>query len=93
MKTIEEAVKEHINNLFYCSSSTQYLCKGDLTISFIEGVDFAQSWISVTEEKPSKGVEIILKNSNKKIVFTPKSEDDIKWCIEKFTHWRLIELK
>ena len=49
MKTIEEAAIEHAKNLFFESSSTQYLCKGDFTISFIEGVEFAQCWISVDE--------------------------------------------
>lgn len=49
MKTIEEAAIEHANDLFFESSSFQYMCKGDYTISFIEGVEFAQRWISVDE--------------------------------------------
>ena len=61
MKTIEEAAIEHAKNLFFESSSTQYLCKGDFTISFIEGVEFAQHWIPVEEELPPIGEMVLTK--------------------------------
>lgn len=104
MKTIEEAAIEHAKNLFFESSSTQYLCKGDFTISFIEGVEFAQRWISVEEELPDEKNGYI----NKEVIaFTSDNcayvliyDDYIGWLpngtdadIDNITHWRPINLK
>lgn len=105
MKTIEEAAIEHAKNLFFESSSTQYLCKGDFTISFIEGVEFAQRWISVDDELPKIGEKVITKMTKDKrtsygIATRIREEWEINahWIDHTFsnmniTHWRPIELK
>ena len=104
MKTIEEAAIEHAKNLFFESSSTQYLCKGDFTISFIEGVEFAQRRISVEEELPDEKNGYI----NKEVIaFTSDNcayiliyDDYLGWLpngtdadIDNITHWKPIEYK
>ena len=105
MKTIEEAAIEHAKNLFFESSSTQYLCKGDFTISFIEGVEFAQRWIPVEEELPKIGEKVITKMTKDKrasygIATRIREEWEINahWIDHTFsnmtiTHWRPIEYK
>lgn len=92
-------------NLIFESSSTQYLCKGDFTISFIEGVEFAQRWIPVEEELPEVGEKVITKMTKDKrtsygIATRIREEWEINahWIDHTFsnmniTHWRPIEYK
>lgn len=107
MKTIEEAAIEHAKNLFFGSSSIQYLCKGDFTTSFIEGVEFAQRWIPVEEELPEVGEIVLVRTKINKVttceMYIPKDYlDNIlgekKWAAsynfkQAITHWRPINLK
>ena len=93
MKTIEEAAIEHAKNLFFGSSSIQYLCKGDFTTSFIEGVEFAQRWIPVEEELPEKSKQVIVKLENGWHTCTWITEDGTFAFNVKPTHWRHIDLK
>ena len=104
MKTIEAAAIEHAKNLFFESSSTQYLCKGDFAISFVEGVEFAKRRISVEEELPDEKNGYI----NKEVIaFTSDNcayiliyDDYLGWLpngtdadIDNITHWKPIEYK
>ncbi|NCB43368.1 MAG: hypothetical protein EOM59_12225 [Clostridia bacterium] len=104
MKTIEAAAIEHAKNLFFESSSTQYLCKGDFATSFVEGVEFAQRRIHVKEELPDEKNGYI----NKEVIaFTSDNcayiliyDDYLGWLpngtdadIDNITHWRPIEYK
>lgn len=105
MKTIEAAAIEHAKNLFFESSSTQYLCKGDFAISFVEGVRFAQSWIPVEEELPEMCEQVLVKMLiNDTIHYRCASifycENGVKlWSASghfypcRNTWWRLINLK
>ena len=103
MKTIEAAAIEHAKNLFFESSSTQYLCKGDFAISFVEGVEFAQRRIHVEEELPDEKNGYI----NKEVIaFTSDNcayiliyDDYLGWLpngtdadIDNITYWRPIEI-
>ena len=107
MKTIEEAAIEHVKNLFFESSSTQYLCKGDFTISFIEGVEFAQRWIQIDRCTNGYITAHSLSDIERNLPVIMNDEDgdkDDEYIIikyisdlldmdESFTHWRPIELK
>ena len=96
MKTIEEVSKEF-------SEKSVWACP----ISFKAGVKFAQRWISVEDELPEVGVEVIVKTINLKYsiakMYTPKDYNgnilgEKEWkgsgtFKSSITHWRPIELK
>lgn len=103
MKTIEEAAIEHAKNLFFESSSTQYLCKGDFTISFIEGVEFAQQFYPIERDKDGfttlkqdeefqNNFPILVKGN-----YGIELLNELTTVLEKpghgYTHWRPINLK
>lgn len=83
MKTIEEAAKEYELIHYYV----------DEKIAFAKGVEFAQRWIPMEEEFPTKGIEVIAKNKHRKVVYEVKTNDDVKYICENFTSWRPVELK
>ena len=58
---------------------------------FYRGVLWSQRWIPIEEEQPTKGIEIIAKNKHRKVVYEIRTNDDIKYICETFTHWRPIE--
>jgi len=87
MKTIKEAAREYaIKNCMACDGQDDYknLISEDVK-AFIAGVQFAESWISVTEELPKKGIEILLQNDHWiNEDFNPKGErfgflSDLGW--------------
>ena len=86
MKTIEEVSKEF-------SEKSVWACQ----ISFKAGVKFAQRWISVEDELPEIGDDIILKLREHPLkkyqVWHIADNYDIKLVPVYATHWRPIELK
>ena len=93
MKTIDKAAKDFSEDIRENSLSgnnagkEQY--KAGRKIGFKAGVEFAQRWIPVEEERPTKGIEIIAKNKHRKVVYEVKTNDDVKYICETFTNWRL----
>ena len=87
MKTAEQAAVEYAESL----EDNDYTIETEA--AYKAGAEFAQRWIPMNEELPLRGIEIILKNKWCKRVFCPNSIGDIKWCSDRFTHWRPIELK
>lgn len=84
MKTIEQAAYD-CSELFEHSSAHR--------ISFLNGVEFAQRWIDISEEMPEVGEQILTKNGNNIGLSLPLTMWDIKDITEFATHWRPIELK
>ena len=86
MKTIEEVAKEF-------SEKSVWSCP----ISFKAGVEFAQRWISVEDELPEIGDEIIVKLKKHPLkkyqAWAIKCRRDIEIIPVFATHWRPIELK
>ena len=95
MKTIEEGAKE----LYPQNKPTMYtqFVAGLEQLAFKAGVEFAQRWISVEEELPNPGDDIILKLHEhpfeKYQVWHIADDYDIKLIPVYATHWRPIELK
>jgi len=86
MKTIEEAAKQY--GMSRVESQTAYT-------SFIDGVEFAQRWISIEEELPPLYIDIVCKELSGYDcykIFSSK-ERDKKIVMNGITHWRPIELK
>ena len=52
MKLIKEAVKEHSRKLNLSLEARDNICREDFEKSFIEGIEFAQRFISVNDELP-----------------------------------------
>ena len=90
MKTIDQAAKELFPD---CNNEADQKTVEMFREIFKKGIEFAQRWIPVEEERPTKGIEIIAKNKHRKVVYEVKTNDDVKYICETFTHWRLIELK
>jgi len=100
MKTIEEVAKEYASNL--SSSEVFQIQHGK---DFKSGVEFAQRWIPVEEDLPTKqGCYLVkCKNSfpkNCDVVVAEFYEDNHvfysesgDYPIKDATHWRAIELK
>jgi hypothetical protein len=97
MKTIEEAAKEYAE--IKDKANAEFVME-----DFIEGVKFAQRWISVDEELPEikkETYKILVKSNNVEVNFfwvigdvccdNKRNIDFFK--IHNITHWRLIELK
>ena len=86
MKTIELVSKEF-------SEKSVWACP----ISFKAGVEFAQRWISVEDELPEIGDEIIVKlkehTLKKYQAWSIECRRDIEIIPVFATHWRPIELK
>ena len=91
MKKIKEAAHE-----YFRASQLGFENPGS-EAGFKAGVEFAQRWISVEDELPEIGDEIILKlreHPLKKYQFWHIADDcDIKLIPVYATHWRPIELK
>ena len=86
MKTIELVSKEF-------SEKSVWACP----ISFKAGVEFAQRWISVEDELPEIGDEIIVKLKEHPLkkyqAWSIECRRDIEIIPVLATHWRPIELK
>ena len=67
MKTIEEAALEYAepkaNDLSHCNMENLNMCDFEkyLSDAFKTGAEFAQRWISVEEELPDIGEEVLVK--------------------------------
>ena len=91
MLKINEAAKLH-------SEIQPYgVWKDDAIKSFKAGVEFAQRWISVEDELPEIGAEIVVKLKEHPLkkyqAWTIECKIDIEIIPVFATHWRLIELK
>ena len=104
MKTINEAAKEHSRKLNLSLEARDNICREDFEKSFIEGIEFAQRFISVNDELPedieTEGrdyIPCIVTNGNTKtIAFRRLSPLTKKWnwnVMMEVTHWRPIDIK
>ena len=104
MKLIKEAVKEHSRKLNLSLEARDNICREDFEKSFIEGIEFAQRFISVNDELPedmeTEGrthIPCIVTNGNTKtIAFRRLSPLTKKWSwnvMMEVTHWRPIDIK
>lgn len=104
MITIKEAAKEHSRKLNLSLEARDNICREDFEKSFIEGVKFAQRFISVNDELP-EDIEtdgrthipcIVINETNfetKTIAFRRLSPLTKKWnwnVMMEVTHWRPI---
>jgi hypothetical protein len=102
MKTIKEAVIEYLEENY---PQPRSLNRGDLTDAFLEGVAWAERWISVEEELPEEGRLVVVKYDYVYISFSDEEGkcsriydfaiwNGKEWQSEYFdhpTHWRPIE--
>ena len=92
MKTIEEAAKDYSKSK---SSAEVFRCAHET--DFKAGVEFVQRWISVEEELPEIGDEIIVKLKEHPLkkyqAWSIECRRDIEIIPVFATHWRPIELK
>ena len=92
MKTIEEAAKDYSKSK---SSAEVFRCAHET--DFKAGVEFAQRWISVEDELPEIGDEIIVKLKEHPLkkyqAWSIECRRDIEIIPVFATHWRPIELK
>lgn len=91
MKKIEQAAKEYAE---YVSLHSVWTARNAET-SFTAGVEFAQQWISVEDELPEDGQEIICKNDTYKSIhiFYKNGVFDEERLKTYYTHWRPENLK
>ena len=97
--SIDEAAKEHEQQFGFNSEGELNSSPAE---SFKAGADFcsklelnfAQRWISVDDELPKKGDRVLLKDKNGEVECLLIYNDDyVTVLMERFTHWRYLELK
>jgi hypothetical protein len=83
MKTIEEKACEYAENAYIVFPQSA------VKSAFIAGYRAAQEWISVEDELPKDGTEILVKNTEwtDYMFYTSDDEDTIR---AEYTHWRPI---
>jgi len=105
MKTIEEASLENSKNHYIMAFSEEIHQYAD--IDFRKGVEFAQRWIPVKEDKPQEGELVLTKYDNEvDLCWYKNGKFVVKYATEPglaanfrqkitdvVTHWRPIELK
>ena len=104
MITIKDAAKEHSRKLNLSLEARDNICREDFEKSFIEGVKFAQRFISVYDALP-EDIEtdgrtyipcIVTNGETKTITFRRLSPLTKKWnwnVMMEVTHWRPVEYK
>lgn len=104
MKTIKDAAKEHSRKLNLSLEARDNICREDFEKSFVEGIKFAQRFISVNDELP-EDIEtdgrtyipcIVTNGETKTITFRRLSPLTNKWnwnVMMEVTHWRPVEYK
>ena len=104
MKTIKDAAKEHSRKLNLSLEVRDNICREDFEKSFVEGIKFAQRFISVNDELP-EDIEtdgrtyipcIVTNGETKTIAFRRLSPLIKKWnwnVMMEVTHWRPVEYK
>lgn len=91
MKSIDVAAKEHEQQFGFNSEGE---INSSPSESFKAGVEFAQQWYSVEDEFPKKGDRILLKDKHDEIeCLLIYNEDYFPFLMERFTHWRYLELR
>ena len=104
MKTIEEVACEYRNKTFQCSKEkTEELAKSCLSgkkMCFLDGIKYAQTWISVGDELPETMKTVLLKDDRGTVSTGFLSDRDTFFHTDfmgllsrNVTHWRPIELK
>ena len=99
MKTIEEAAtdfsKDIRENSLTGNNAGKQQYQVGRKIGFNAGVEFAQRWIPVEEERPEPGLIVLIKRPNYHLAFF----DGLRWSdinkgfLDDVTHWRRLELK
>lgn len=87
MKTIEQASENYALSL----EDNDYTI--ETKAAFQAGVEFAQRWISFDEEIPPIHTWLTVKINDYYGTINTKYLDSEDFLKEKFTHWRLINLK
>ena len=92
MKDLEEAAREYENKELHIEDG-QYTSTAIIE-AFTAGVGFAQQWISSEDESPKKGDRVLLKDKDGEIeCLLIYNEDYVTVLMERFTHWRYLEIK
>ena len=92
MKDLEEAAREYENKELHIEDG-QYTSTAIIE-AFKAGVAFAQQWISSEDESPKKGDRVLLKDKDGEIeCLLIYNEDYVTFLMERFTHWRYLEIK
>lgn len=92
MKDLEEAAREYENKELHIEDG-EYTSTAIIE-AFTAGVAFAQKWISCEDKSPKKGDRVLLKDKDGEVeCLLIYNEDYVTYLMERFTHWRYIELK
>jgi hypothetical protein len=92
MKTTKQAAQEY--------AAQERVTRSEY-VAFVEGVEFAQRWISVEDELPENSDNeqlLLVKNTNGRIMLCYYYRNNIFWSnafgkMLNITHWRHIKLK
>ncbi|MDR0874206.1 MAG: DUF551 domain-containing protein [Prevotellaceae bacterium] len=92
MKTIDEGRVAYIDRPDRDYHASFNKCE---TKAFLEGINFAQQWISVADELPEENEDVLIKCTNgKRIQHDVDYIFNGKWAHRtNVTHWRPIERK
>lgn len=101
MKTIEQAAEESAEKAFGVLDDDMSDIDGEFyhqhTEAFKAGVEFAQKWISVTEDIPDENYNGYVNFKMSNYVSCKKVDSQIEFLnlidVYGFTHWRPIEYK
>ena len=88
MQIIEETARDYgyISSIIFPEEAVKK--------AFKAGVEFAQQWISSEDESPKKGDRVLLKDKNGEIeCLLIYNEDYVTVLMERFIHWRYLEIK
>ena len=87
MKDLEDLALDYVN-----STSIKFPEEA-VKKAFKRGVAFAQQWISVDDELPKKGDRVLLKDKDDEVeCLLIYNEDYVTVLMERFTHWRYLEI-
>ena len=88
MQIIEETARDYgyISSIIFPEEAVKK--------AFKAGVAFAQQWISSKDESPKNGDRVLLKDKDGEVeCLLIYNEDYVTVLMERFTHWRYLELK
>ena len=97
MKTIKEGIRHCIECLKYLSNYPPYEPES-VEHGFVQGVAFAQEWISVEDELPEEPMDVLVRDNRRlacsvALYANEKFHPDNLLKHEEVTHWRPINRK